>query len=284
MTASSFKTIRSGKTLLDLSRPKIMGIVNVTPDSFFDGGKYANTDQALDQATKLLTDGADILDIGAYSSRPNAEYVTVEEEIDRLIPFIEKLKEKHPECIISIDTFRSKVAEAAIQSGAHLINDISGGTLDEDMFAMVGKLKVPYILMHMRGNPQTMQSLTDYDDLISDISYYFAERISKLRKFGVQDIILDPGPGFAKTLEQNYELIRRFGEFKSLGLPLLGAVSRKSMIYNALNITAQEALNGTTALNMALLLQSADLLRVHDVKEAKETIALFEKMNGNTNA
>lgn len=284
MLTSSFKTIRSGHTLLDLSRPKIMGIVNVTPDSFFDGGKYINADQALDQATKLLDDGADLLDVGAYSSRPHAEYVSVEEEIERLIPFIKRLKKKHPDCIISVDTFRSQVAEAAILNGAHLINDISGGTLDENMFAMIGKLEVPYILMHMRGNPQTMQSMTDYDDLVSDISYYFAERITKLRNVGVRDIILDPGPGFAKTLGQNYELIRRFAEFKSFGLPLLGAISRKSMIYNTLQITAQEALNGTTALNMALLLHSADLLRVHDVKEAKETVALFEKMNENINA
>ena len=258
-----------------------MGIVNVTPDSFFDGGRYSAVEDALKQASKLLSEGADILDIGAYSSRPHAEYVSEDEEIDRLIPFIGKLKEKHPDCIISVDTFRSKVAEAAIHTGAHIINDISGGTLDDDMFATIGRLKVPYILMHMRGNPQTMQSLTDYDDLITDISYYFAERISKLRAHGVQDIILDPGPGFAKTLEQNYELIRRFTEFKSFGLPLLGAVSRKSMIYNALNISAQEALNGTTVLNSVLLLHSADLLRVHDVKEARETIDLIKRIQTN---
>src|SRR5690606_25007902 len=278
---SSFKTIRAGHRLIDFSNPKIMGVVNVTPDSFFDGGRYSVVEDALKQASKLLSEGADILDIGAYSSRPHAEYVSEDEEIDRLIPFIGKLKEKHPDCIISVDTFRSKVAEAAIHTGAHIINDISGGTLDEDMFATVGRLKVPYILMHMRGNPQTMQSLTDYDDLITDISYYFAERISKLRAHGVQDIILDPGPGFAKTLEQNYELIRRFTEFKSFGLPLLGAVSRKSMIYNALNISAQEALNGTTVLNSVLLLHSADLLRVHDVKEARETIDLIKRIQTN---
>ncbi len=256
-----------------------MGIVNVTPDSFFDGGRYVAMEDALEHATGLLGDGADILDIGAYSSRPNAKHVSEDEEIDRLIPFIQKLKMKHPDSIISVDTFRAKVAEEAIQAGAHIINDISGGSLDKEMYATVGRLKVPYILMHMRGNPQTMQSLTDYDDLISDISYYFADRISKLRASGVQDIILDPGPGFAKTLDQNYELICRFSEFKSFGLPLLGAVSRKSMIYNALGISAQEALNGTAVLNTVLLLCSADLLRVHDVKEAKEAIELIKRIN-----
>lgn len=278
MLRSSFNTIRVGHTLLDFSSPKIMGIVNVTPDSFFDGGKYSDVEQALTQATKLLEEGADILDIGAYSSRPNANYVNEAEELERLIPLIEKLKRAHPNCVISVDTFRSKVAEAAVESGVHIINDISGGSLDKDMFATAGRLEVPYILMHMRGSPQTMQSLTDYEDLMSDISGYFADRIVKLRRWGVRDIILDPGPGFAKTLTQNYELIRRFTELKSFGLPLLGAVSRKSMIYKELNISAKEALNGTTALNAALLLQSADLLRVHDVKEAKETIALIQKM------
>lgn len=278
MLSSGFKTIRSAQTVLNLSSPKIMGIVNVTPDSFFDGGKYSDIDHALNQAGKLLSQGADILDIGAYSSRPNAQYVTEAEELDRLIPFIERLKKTHPSCVISVDTFRSKVAEAAVLNGAHMINDISGGSLDDDMFSTVGKLQVPYILMHMRGSPKTMQSLTDYEDLISDISYYFAERILKLRTHGVRDIILDPGPGFAKTLEQNYELIRRFTEFKSFGLPLLGAVSRKSMIYNALDITAQDALNGTTVLNSILLLHGADLLRVHDVKEAKEAVSLIEKI------
>lgn len=275
MLSSSFKTIRAGQTLLDLSSPKIMGIVNVTPDSFYDGGKYSSRDKALEQATKLLSEGADILDIGAYSSRPNAKYVSEDEELDRLIPFIEQLKEKHPASIISVDTFRAKVAEEAIVKGAHIINDVSGGSLDEEMFATVGRLQVPYILMHMRGTPKTMQSLTDYDDLISDISDYFAERIPKLRSYGVRDIILDPGPGFAKTLEQNYELIRRFKELKSFRLPILGAISRKSMIYNALDISASEALSGTIVLNTVLLLQSASILRVHDVKEAKETIRLI---------
>ena len=271
-------TINVNDSLIDLSDPLIMGIINLTPDSFFDGGRYASLDNSLQQARKLLNDGADMLDIGAYSSRPGASYVTEQEEIDRLLPFIEKFKVEFPDAIISVDTFRAKVAEAAILNGAHMINDISGGIMDEAMYATVGRLQVPYILMHMRGTPETMQSLTNYEDMISEICIYFAERIALLRSHGVKDIILDPGPGFAKTLDQNFELINRFSEFKIFGLPLLGAISRKSMIYNSLGISAQEALNGTTALNTVLLLKGANILRVHDVKEAKEVALLIKKL------
>jgi len=255
-----------------------MGIINITPDSFFDGGRYLQTDRALLHADKLLREGADILDIGAYSSRPNAADISEEEEINRLIPFVELLKKEHPECVISVDTFRSKVAEVAVQHGAHIVNDISGGSLDVNMFETVGRLQVPYILMHMRGTPRNMQMLTQYEDVVTDICSYFADRINKLRYFGVKDIVLDPGPGFAKTIEQNFEVLNRFSEFGIFGLPLLGAVSRKSLIYNALGVSSKDALNGTTVLNSILILNGAKILRVHDVKEAKETILLIKKL------
>ena len=271
-------TIKVGHRLLSLADPLVMGVINITPDSFFDGGRYSQIDKALQHAEKLLSEGAEILDIGAYSSRPNAVHISEEEEINRLLPFIESLNREYPECVISIDTFRSKVAEAAVQSGAHIINDISGGGLDVNMFETIGRLQVPYILMHMRGTPKSMQSLTQYEEIIADICTYFANRIDRLRHFGVKDIILDPGPGFAKTLEQNFEIIDRFAEFSVFGLPMLGAVSRKSMIYNALGISSQEALNGTTVLNSILVLNGAKILRVHDVKEAKETILLIKKL------
>ena len=271
-------TINVNDTLIDLSGPLIMGVINLTPDSFYDGGKYASVDGALQQARKLLAEGADLIDVGAYSSRPNASYVTEQEEIDRLLPFLERFKSEFPDAIVSVDTFRSNVAEAVITNGAHIINDISGGSLDDAMFETVGRLQVPYILMHMRGTPETMQSLTDYEDMISEICIYFAEKIAALRSYGVKDIILDPGPGFAKTVEQNFELVNRFSEFKIFGLPLMGAVSRKSMIYKSLGISAQQALNGTTALNTVLLLKGANVLRVHDVKEAKEVVLLMKKL------
>jgi len=275
---SEVATINVSNTLIDLSDPLIMGVINLTPDSFFDGGRYSLIDNAIEQARKLLVEGADMLDVGAYSSRPGASYVTEQEEIDRLIPFVERCKWEFPDAIISIDTFRSEVAKAAISNGAHLINDISGGSLDDAMFEMIGRLQVPYILMHMRGTPETMQSLTNYEDLMSEICIYFAEKIGLLRSYGVKDIILDPGPGFAKNLDQNFELINRFSEFKIFGLPLLGAISRKSMIYKSLGVSAQDALNGTTALNTVLLLKGANILRVHDVKEAKEVVLLIKKL------
>ena len=278
MYSSEVSTINVGHKLLSLVDPLIMGIINITPDSFFDGGRYLQTDRALLHADKLLREGADILDIGAYSSRPNAADISEEEEINRLIPFVELLKKEHPECVISVDTFRSKVAEVAVQHGAHIVNDISGGSLDVNMFETVGRLQVPYILMHMRGTPRNMQMLTQYEDVVTDICSYFADRINKLRYFGVKDIVLDPGPGFAKTIEQNFEVLNRFSEFGIFGLPLLGAVSRKSLIYNALGVSSKDALNGTTVLNSILILNGAKILRVHDVKEAKETILLIKKL------
>jgi len=273
-----FTTLNAGPKLINLGKPLVMGIINLTPDSFFDGGNYSNPDNALQRARMLLQEGADILDIGAYSSRPSATHVSEQEEIDRLLPFIELLKREYPESVISIDTFRSKVAEAAILKGAHIINDISGGSLDNSMFETAGRLQVPYILMHMRGTPETMQSLTSYTNVVADLCTYFAEKISLLRFHGVKDIILDPGVGFAKAVEQNFEIINRFSEFSIFGLPLLGAISRKSVIYKSLGLKAKDALNGTTVLNSVLLLNGANILRVHDVKEAKETILLIEKL------
>lgn len=272
-------TIEVKNRILDVSIPQIMGIINLTPDSFFDGGHYNSCEKALERADRLLMEGATILDIGAYSSRPGAAEVTEEEELDRLIPFIKRVMEIHPDVILSVDTFRSAVAEKAIEAGASMINDVSGGGLDSEMFETVGKLKVPYILMHMRGKPETMQSLTDYEDIIGDICTYFIERIGKLRSYGVKDIILDPGFGFAKTIEQNYELLDRFDEFLALGLPLLGAVSRKSIIYRLLDLSPDQALNGTTVLNTMLLTKGANILRVHDVVEAKEAALLVSKLN-----
>ncbi len=264
-------------TLIDLSSPKVMGILNCTPDSFFDGGKYIDEQSLLSQAEKMLLDGADFIDIGAYSSRPDAGFVTEEEELERIVPVVELLNKHFPEAILSIDTFRETVAEACINAGAAIVNDISAGRLDENMLKTVGRLKVPYILMHMRGNPQTMQSLTDYDDIIGDMLFYFSERIAAARDHGIDDIIIDPGFGFAKTLEQNYDVLGKLELFKIAGMPILAGLSRKSMIYKLLGTTPAEALNGTTALNTIALMKGANILRVHDVKEAVETVKLILK-------
>ncbi len=263
--------------LIDLSQPKVMGILNCTPDSFFDGGKYGNEANLLLQAEKMLKDGADFIDIGAYSSKPNAEFVSEQEELDRIVPVVELVLKYFPDAIISIDTFRAAVAKACVERGAAIVNDISAGMLDDKMFETVGQLKVPYIMMHMRGTPQTMAKLTHYDDIIKEMLSYFAERVSAARTFGINDIIIDPGFGFAKTLEQNYEVLDKMELLKMAGLPLLAGMSRKSMIYKLLGITPQEALNGTTALNMIALMKGANILRVHDVRAAAECVTLFHK-------
>ena len=268
--------MNAGGRLIDLSSARVMGILNITPDSFFDGGRHNTVDSALKQAEKLLTAGADILDIGAYSSRPGAADVRADEEAARLLPVIMAIVARFPQAALSIDTFRADVARASIAAGAHIINDISGGTLDDDMFATIAELQVPYILMHMRGTPDTMQRLTDYEDVVQGVSLFFGKQVAKLRELGVKDIILDPGFGFAKTIEQNYELLRRLDTLHVHGLPVLGAISRKSMIYKKLGIKAEEALNGTTVLNTVLLNKGVQILRVHDVKAAKEAIALLQ--------
>ena len=271
-------TINCKGQLIDLSNPKVMGILNVTPDSFYDGGKNDSEQIIIDKVEKMLADGATFIDIGAYSSKPNAEFVSEEEELDRILPIVKLLANVFPKIIISIDTFRSKVAKATIEAGASIINDISAGELDEKMMQTVAELKVPYIMMHMRGTPKTMQSLTDYQDIIKEMLFYFSEKVNKARSLGISDLIIDPGFGFAKTLEQNFEVMNKLELFQMLDLPLLSGISRKSMIYKALEITPQEALNGTTVLNTISLMKGANILRVHDVKEAVECVALYEAM------
>lgn len=274
-------TINCKGVLIDLSRPKVMGILNVTPNSFFDGGKYADESTILNQVKKMLQEGATFIDLGAYSSKPNADYVSEEEELQRLIPIVELLVREFPEIILSIDTFRSQVAEIAITAGAAMINDISAGNLDEGMLETVAKLQVPYSMMHMNGTPKTMQTLTNYEDIIKEMMLYFARKINEARSLGINDLIVDPGYGFAKTTEQNFEVMHKSALFQHLNVPILAGLSRKSMIYKTLGITAKDALNGTTVLNTLALTKGANILRVHDVKEAMEAIHLFEVFENN---
>lgn len=271
-------SLNIGGNLMDLSTPKIMGIVNLTPDSFYDGGRNNNPSKATMKAEQLLAEGADILDLGAYSSRPGAEHISEQEELERLLPVVNAIVKDFPTAVLSIDTFRSGVARAAIDAGAHVINDISGGELDKEMFAAVAALRVPYILMHMRGTPQTMASQTKYQDITSEVCYYFAEKIADLKQLGVIDIIIDPGFGFAKTPEQSYELLKNLDLLKITGHPVLAGLSRKSMIYKTLGTDAENALTGTIAANTIALMKGANLLRVHDVRAAKEAITIFEKV------
>lgn len=275
LQTTAAQSIQAQGRLITFEKPLIMGILNVTPDSFFDGGRHNDLDHALRKAEQLLSDGVDIIDIGAYSSRPGAAVISPDEEINRALPVIHELVKRYPDLILSIDTFRANVAKACVQAGVHLINDISGGSLDEDMFATVARLQVPYILMHMRGTPENMQTLTEYDDIAIDVATALGEKISALRALGIKDIILDPGFGFSKTIEQNYELLHRVDELHYFGLPILGGISRKSMIYKKLGITPEEALTGTIALNTLLLAKGVQLLRVHDVKEAKQLVDLL---------
>ena len=268
--------------LIDLSIPKVMGILNVTPNSFFDGGKYKNEEEIISQVDKMLFEGAAFIDIGAYSSKPSAEFVTEQEEIERIVPVIELILKHFPKALLSIDTFRAEVAKASIESGAAIINDIAAGELDDKMFDVIAQYNVPYIMMHMRGNPQTMQSLTQYEDIMKEMMFYFSEKVNRARSLGINDLILDPGFGFAKTTDQNYEVMQKMELFNLLELPVLTGISRKSMIYKILNNTAQEALNGTTVLNTIALTKGAKILRVHDVKEAVECVTLHNKLNLNT--
>lgn len=268
-------TINCKGTLINLSTPKVMGIVNVTPDSFFDGGKLTDADAVVFQVEKMLQVGATFIDLGGYSSKPGAEFVSETEELNRVIPVVKLLVEKFPDILLSIDTFRSEVAKQAIENGAALINDISAGLLDENMLETVAKLQVPYIMMHMKGTPKTMQSLANYDDLLKEMNFYFSERIAKARHFGLNDIIIDPGFGFAKTLEQNYELLQNLELLQFHDLPILAGISRKSMIYKALETAPEAALNGTTFLHAFCLQKGATILRVHDVKEAVECVKLM---------
>ena len=268
-------TINCKGQLIDLSTPKVMGILNVTPNSFFDGGKYKNESEIRSQVEKMLNDGATFIDIGAYSSKPNADFVSEAEELNRIVPIVNLILEHFPETLISIDTFRSEVAMACIENGAALINDISAGNLDDKMLETIAKYNVPYIMMHMRGTPQTMQTMTNYENIVKEILFYFSEKIAKARSLGINDLILDPGFGFAKTIEQNYEVLQKFDLFSMLELPILAGFSRKSMIYKPLNSNAESALNGTTTLNTIGLIKGAKILRVHDVKEAMECVTLY---------
>jgi len=255
-----------------------MGILNLTPDSFFDGGKYRDEKSILAQVEKMLSEGATFIDVGAYSSRPGAAAISLEEELSRIVPVVELLIKEFQEIILSVDTFRSKVADACLQEGAAIINDISAGIQDDEMFKVVSNHNVPIIMMHMIGTPQNMQQNTDYKDLLIDVLYYFSKRVAKARKQRINDIIIDPGFGFSKTLEQNFELLRKMDLLKSLDLPVLVGLSRKSMIYKVLKNTAQDALNGTTALNILALQKGAKILRVHDVTEAMECVKLNEHL------
>lgn len=269
-------TLNAGGKLIDISAPKVMGIINITPDSFYAGSRKPGVNEALLQAEKMLADGATFLDIGAYSSRPGAVDISVNEEVDRLLPVVEAVVSKFPDAVLSIDTFRAQVAETAIKAGAHIINDISGGELDDAMFATVARLQVPYILMHMKGNPQSMNQLAQYDDVFTEVLDYFVSRYAQLKQLGVHDVIIDPGFGFAKKPEHGYALMNRLQEFNMLDLPVLVGVSRKKMIYGLLGISADEALNGTTILNTIGLMKGANILRVHDVKEAVEAVKIYE--------
>ncbi|MFA6199990.1 MAG: dihydropteroate synthase [Bacteroidales bacterium] len=276
------RTINVQGKLISLQKPLIMGILNLTNDSFFDGGKYINNiEKALLHCKEMIDDGADIIDIGACSTRPNAQLVPKEEEIKQLIPILKEIRKQFPEIIISIDTVWAEVAEKTIKEGANIINDISGGQFDKDLFKTVTQLKAPYILMHTPTTPNKMQQHTTYNNLFLDICNYFSERIQTLKDLGVNDIILDLGFGFGKTVEQNYYLLNHIEDFKVFDLPILTGVSRKTMIYKPLNLTPQEALNGTTFLHAFAILNKSNILRVHDVKEAKQCIELFELIENN---
>jgi dihydropteroate synthase len=272
------KTLNIRGKLVDLSTPLVMGVLNVTPDSFFDGGNFTTEGTILNQVEKMLTDGASIIDVGGYSSRPDAEDIPEKEEINRSVNAIKLIIKKFPNAILSVDTFRSEVARQAILEGAAIVNDISAGELDQKMFSTVATLKVPYIVMHMRGTPQTMKTLTSYEDIVKEITDYIHRKISSLQALNISNVIVDPGFGFAKTIEQNFHLLKHLDYFKILDKPLLVGLSRKSMIWKILGITPEAALNGTTALNTIALLKGANILRVHDVKEAADVVKLYSKL------
>jgi dihydropteroate synthase len=271
-------TLNVGGRLIDLSTPRIMGILNVTPDSFFDGGQYTTTESTVARADALLAAGADFIDIGGYSTRPGADEVPEAEERRRVVEAVREIRRRYPEALLSVDTFRASVAEAAVAEGAVMINDISGGSLDDAMFDTLARLNVPYVLMHMRGTPATMNTLTSYDDIVTDMITYFHEKLAALREREVKDIIIDPGFGFAKTVSQNFTILANLHKFNILGRPLLAGISRKTMIWKTLQTSPDGALNGTTALNMAALMNGAKILRVHDVAEAREVVRLYIAM------
>ena len=267
--------------LLDLSTQKVMGILNVTPDSFYDGGYYNSNAKILKQVEKMIRDGATIIDIGGYSSRPGADDISEKIELDRVIPTLKDCKKYFPETYFSVDTFRSKVADECINNGADIINDISGGNLDNNMMKVVGKYQIPYIIMHMKGNPSNMVKKAKYDDIIGELISYFSKKINDASKLNIKDVIIDPGFGFAKNISQNFELLNNLDFFKNLKMPLLVGLSRKSMIYKTLNIKPDKALNGSIVLQTISLIKGANILRVHDVKEAVECIKLIQELKKN---
>ncbi|MFD3001310.1 dihydropteroate synthase [Pontibacter toksunensis] len=274
---STKTTLNCRGKLLPLDTPQVMGILNITPDSFYAGSRFNSSEAVLQKAKTMLADGADILDVGGYSSRPGATDIPVQEELDRVVPAIEVIYKNFPEAVISVDTFRAAVAEAAVGAGAAIVNDISGGNLDEAMFRTVANLQVPYVLMHMRGTPQTMTTLAKYEDVVVEVVDELQERVATLKQAGVKDIILDPGFGFAKTIAHNFELLRRLDALRIFELPVLVGLSRKSMVYKTLGIEQTDALTGTIALNTMALMKGAALLRVHDVKEMKQTVELYNR-------
>ena len=281
METKTVKYINVNGKLMDLSHPQVMGILNVTPDSFYAGSRKQTEAAIIDRIETILREGASIIDVGGYSSRPDAAEVSETEEMQRLEMALQPLLQHYPDVVVSVDTFRSSVARQCVEKyGVAMINDISGGELDEQMFDTVAQLCVPYIMMHMRGTPQTMQQQTDYEDVTADLLKYFSQKLERLFRLGVNDVILDPGFGFSKTLIQNYELMRHLGDFRIFGLPLLVGISRKSMIYKLLETTPEESLNGTTVLHTYALLRGADILRVHDVRAAKEAIRIVQQLKG----
>lgn len=283
MEITTARYINVNGSLLDLSQPPVMGILNVTPDSFYAGSRTQTEAEIVRRVKQIVSEGAAIIDIGAYSSRPNADNVSAREEMERLRMGLKILFEIQPDAVVSVDTFRADVARMCVEEyGVAIINDIAAGEMDANMFHTVAALNVPYIMMHMQGTPQSMQQHPHYDNLLKEVFLYFARKVQQLRDLGVKDIILDPGFGFGKTMEHNYELLSHLEEFRIFELPLLVGVSRKSMIYRLLDITPQEALNGTTVLDTICLLKGADILRVHDVKEAVETVRIVQAMRNNS--
>lgn len=276
---STPETLNCRGKLIDLTMPKIIGIVNITPDSFYNKSRFIGNDEVLQRVKQIVDEGGDIIDVGAYSSRPGTDYIDTKTEWNRLAPVLESIRKVYPDVTVSVDTFRAEIAKkAVIQYGVDIINDISAGSMDSKMFATIAVLKVPYIIMHMQGTPQTMQVNPKYEHLMKEVFLFFANKVEKLNSLGVADIIIDPGFGFGKNLDHNYELLAKLDEFKIFELPLLVGVSRKSMIYKFFNCTPNEALNGTTVLNTMALNKGAKLLRVHDVKEAAETVALYRRV------
>jgi len=270
--------INCNGSLVDLSIPRVMGVLNITPDSFYDGGRYFNKQSIIDQADRLIDEGADMIDIGGYSSRPGAEHIPVQEELNRILPVLETIRKHYPSVIISVDTFRSYIARIVVRNyRVDMINDISSGEIDPEMFDTLADLQVPYIMMHMKGTPQNMKEKAHYQDLLKEIMGYFSGKLDHLRKLGVNDVILDPGFGFGKTIQHNYYLLKHLEQFKIFELPIMVGLSRKSMIYKVLGSSPEGALNGTTALNTIAMMKGANILRVHDVKAARELITLMGK-------